>query len=67
MPCYGYSVPPDVNRGRFHFSVDDDGSVVYGLGAIKGLGEGPVQSDSREEGGPFKIYLVLCSCRWAQG
>ena len=56
-------LPPDVNRGRFHFSVDDDGSVIYGLGAIKGLGEGPVQSiiDSREEGGPFKDLFDFCA------
>ena len=56
-------LPPDVNRGRFHFSVDDDGSVIYGLGAIKGLGEGPVQNiiDSREEGGPFKDLFDFCA------
>ena len=35
-------LPPDVNHGQFHFSVDGPGRVIYGLGAIKGLGEGPV-------------------------
>ena len=29
--------PPDVNGGAFRFSVKD-GEVIYGLGAIKGLG-----------------------------
>ena len=29
-------LPPDVNHGMFQFSVDDKGSVLYGLGAIKG-------------------------------
>ena len=56
-------LPPDVNRGRFQFSVDNDGSVIYGLGAIKGLGEGPVQSiiESREAGGAFTDLFDFCS------
>ncbi|MDC0089839.1 DNA polymerase III subunit alpha, partial [Porticoccaceae bacterium] len=49
-------LPPDVNGGQFHFSVDKQNSVIYGLGAIKGLGEGPVGNilAARNEGGPFK-------------
>lgn len=35
-------VPPDINIGQFNFTVNDAGQIVYGLGAIKGLGEGPV-------------------------
>ena len=35
-------VPPDINIGHFNFTVNDAGEVGYGLGAIKGLGEGPV-------------------------
>jgi len=35
-------VPPDINVGHFNFTVNDAGEIVYGLGAIKGLGEGPV-------------------------
>ena len=31
-------LPPDVNQGQFHFSVDAQGRIIYGLGAIKGLG-----------------------------
>ena len=56
-------LPPDVNHGRFQFSVDNDGSVIYGLGAIKGLGEGPVQSiiESREEGGLFTDLFDFCA------
>ena len=38
-------LPPDVNRGRVPFSVGlNRVSVIYGLGAIKGLGEGPVEN-----------------------
>ena len=53
-------LPPDVNRGRFHFSVDDDGSVIYGLGAIKASVRVPVQNiiDSRRGRLHLRIYLI---------
>ena len=53
--------PPDVNRGSFRFSVVD-GEIIYGLGAIKGVGEGPVQAivESREAGGPFADLYDFC-------
>lgn len=31
--------PPDVTVGRFDFSVDEQGGIIYGIGAVKGLGE----------------------------
>ncbi len=56
-------LPPDVNSGEFHFTVDDAGNIIYGLGAIKGLGEGPVESiiAARNEGGPFKNLFDFCA------
>ena len=56
-------LPPDVNHGHFHFSVDDQGYIIYGLGAIKGLGEGPVESiiAARSEAGPFKDLFDFCA------
>jgi DNA polymerase-3 subunit alpha len=56
-------LPPDVNNGQFHFSVDIQGRVLYGLGAIKGLGEGPVENiiAARTEGGPFKDIFDFCA------
>lgn len=56
-------LPPDVNSGEFHFTVDDAGRIIYGLGAIKGLGEGPVESiiAARNEGGPFKNLFDFCA------
>ena len=56
-------LPPDVNRGRFMFTVSDEGEVIYGLGAIKGLGEGPVSSiiAAREEGGSFTDLFDFCA------
>ncbi len=56
-------LPPDVNSGEFHFTVDDAGNIIYGLGAIKGLGEGPVESiiAARNAGGPFKDLFDFCA------
>ncbi|WP_282339791.1 MULTISPECIES: DNA polymerase III subunit alpha [Pseudomonas] len=54
---------PDVNNSEFKFTVDDDGRIVYGLGAIKGVGEGPVEaiSECRSEGGPFTDLFDFCA------
>ena len=35
---------PSIQTGEYAFSVDDEGQIRYGLGAIKGLGEGPISS-----------------------
>jgi len=55
-------LPPDVNEGELKFSVNQAGDVIYGLGAIKGLGEGPVDSilEAREEA-PFTDIFDFCS------
>lgn len=54
-------VPPDINRGQFNFTVNEKDEIVYGLGAIKGLGEGPVGSilAAREER-LFTNLLDIC-------
>jgi DNA polymerase-3 subunit alpha len=54
-------VPPDINRGQFNFTVNEKDEIVYGLGAIKGLGEGPVGGilAAREER-PFTNLLDIC-------
>lgn len=56
-------VLPNINVSQYTFTVDDDGQVVYGLGAIKGLGEGPVDSvlAARKEGGEFKNLFDFCA------
>jgi len=53
---------PDVNISEFKFTVNDGGWIVYGLGAIKGVGEGPVEAivEARQEG-PFKDLFDFCS------
>ena len=56
-------LPPDVNSGEFKFTVNDAGNIIYGLGAIKGLGEGPVEAiiNARNKGGTFKNLFDFCS------
>jgi DNA polymerase-3 subunit alpha len=56
-------LPPHVNESQMYFAPAGQGDVIrFGLAAIKGLGEGPVQSilDSRRENGPFKDLFHLC-------
>ncbi len=55
-------LPPDVNEGAYMFTVSEDDQVIYGLGAIKGVGEGPVEAivKARQEGGPFKDLFDFC-------
>ena len=49
-------------RYRFQFSVDDKRSVLYGLGAIKGLGEGPIEAIiTARESGEFKNIFDFCA------
>jgi DNA polymerase-3 subunit alpha len=55
-------LPPDVNRSFYRFTVDEQGEVLYGLGAIKGVGEGPVEAiiSARETGDAFTDLFDFC-------
>ncbi len=46
---------PDVNESSYRFRVNDKGQVRFGMGAIKGVGEGAVQYlvQERMANGPF--------------
>lgn len=35
---------PDVNESQYEFAVNDKGQIRFGLGAIKGIGEGPSEA-----------------------
>ena len=37
-------LPPDVNSGQYKFTVNEDNEIVYGIGAVKGVGEGPIEA-----------------------
>ncbi|USD36760.1 MULTISPECIES: DNA polymerase III subunit alpha [Ferrimonas] len=56
-------LPPDVNMGLFKFNVNAKEEIVYGIGAIKGVGEGPVDEilAARNSGGPFRDLFDFCN------
>ena len=56
-------LPPDINSGLYRFNVDEDGAIVYGIGAIKGVGEGPIEVilEARNKGGYFKDLFDFCA------
>ena len=59
----GVSVlPPDINRSHTMFSVADEKTVVYGLGALKGVGEAALEGiiAERERNGPYVDLYDFC-------
>ena len=52
---------PDVNKGQIGFNVTD-GKIVFGLAALKGVGEKVVVKlmEERAENGNFKDFLDFC-------
>jgi len=53
---------PDINKSAYHFSVPDEKTILYGLGAIKGVGRAAVESliVEREAFGPYKGLGEFC-------
>ncbi len=55
-------LPPDVNSSEFRFLAADKTTILYGLGAIKGVGEAPVESIMQaRQTGPFKHLFDFCA------
>ncbi|RLA00184.1 MAG: DNA polymerase III subunit alpha, partial [Gammaproteobacteria bacterium] len=63
--CYANKIkiiPPDVNRGQYRFTVDEDNEIVYGIGAIKGVGAAAIESIVNErESGPYRNLYDFCN------
>ena len=55
--------PPNVNICAFRFEPIADQVVRYGLGAIKGTGQGAIEAilQARNEAGPFKSLFDFCA------
>jgi DNA polymerase-3 subunit alpha len=53
---------PNINTCEVVFSVNDEQTVLYGLGAIKGVGTAALEGiiAERERGGPFTDLFDLC-------
>ena len=54
--------PPAVNGSDYRFTIAGEGTVVYGLGAIKGVGESAIESvlEARRSGGAFRDLWDFC-------
>lgn len=62
--CRRMNIPvlgPDVNESTYKFSVNSKGQIRFGLGAVKGVGEGAVQAivEERQKNGPFESVFDL--------
>ena len=78
--CRRMGVPvlgPDVNESAYKFTVNNEGAIRFGLGAIKGVGSGPVDAivQERKENGPFvdifdvtkRVNLRFCNKKAFEG
>ena len=59
---WAYTLSADVNSGHHQFTVNEHGQIVYGLGAIKGVGEAPAMAivQARKHGGVFSDLFDFC-------
>jgi DNA polymerase-3 subunit alpha len=55
-------LPPDINHSIYQFSVPDEKSVLYGLGALKGVGEAALDGiiAERDSNGEFADLYDFC-------
>ena len=55
-------IPPNVNECEYRFTVKDDHTIRYGLGAIKGVGEGAIEAIREEQraNGVFSDLFDFC-------
>lgn len=53
---------PDINESYYKFSVNKKGAIRFGMGAIKGVGEGAVEAivEERKNNGAFSSVFDLC-------
>lgn len=62
--CKHLNIPvlgPDINESYYKFSVNKKGAIRFGMGAIKGVGEGAVEAivEERKKNGPFTSVFDL--------
>jgi len=78
--CRRMGIPvlgPDINESNYHFTVNKEGAIRFGMGAIKGVGSAPVQAiiEERSESGSFlnifdltkRINLRVCNKKAFEG
>ncbi|MGI2323569.1 MULTISPECIES: DNA polymerase III subunit alpha [Methylococcus] len=55
-------LPPDINLSEYRFTVRGRREILYGLGAVKGVGQTAIDDilQERKNNGPFTDLLDLC-------
>ncbi len=55
-------ISPHINHSQYQFTVSDQGGIIYGLGAIKGVGEAAISIiiNNRNSDGLFKDLFDFC-------
>ncbi len=55
-------IPPDINNSFYFFKVNKYGHIIYGLGAIKGLGKNSINHivNIRNRYGNFSSFINFC-------
>jgi len=55
-------LPPNVNESFYMFTAHDDDTIIYGMGAIKGVGQAAIEIiyEEREANGLFKDLFDFC-------
>jgi len=54
--------PPNVNECQFPFAAHDDKTIIYGLGAIKGVGEAAIEDviQAKQKDGEYQNLFDFC-------
>lgn len=54
--------PPSINQSMYSFTVSEDGTIIYGLGAIKGVGESAIDCITQERilNGVYNDLFSFC-------
>ncbi len=53
---------PNINYSDYYFKIDKNGNIIYGLGAIKGIGKNSIKNiiEIRKKFGLFKNFIDFC-------
>ncbi len=53
---------PDINRGEYHFITQNNDTIIYGIGAIKGVGQAAIESivEERKQNGDYQDLYDFC-------
>ncbi|KAF0715671.1 DNA polymerase III subunit alpha, partial [Aphis craccivora] len=56
-------ISPNINLSKYEFYVDNFNNIIYGLGAIKGIGENSIKSiiEERDKNGYFYDLFDFCT------